>query len=93
MNTPYSHAEDALAHHAANTAAVAIPVASVIFRLPEILTMIVSFLGIVWYGILIFDWVSRKVASHRQLKQSADRVAVPILDERHVPDDASPPSD
>lgn len=56
----YSAGEDAMAHHAANTAAIAIPVASVILHLPEVLTAIVSLLGIVWYGILIFDWVTKK---------------------------------
>lgn len=79
-----------MAHHAANTAAVAIPVASVVLHLPEILTAIVSLLGIVWYAILIFDWVSKKISTRRQLKQSADRVAVPILEERHGLDEHPP---
>jgi len=89
----YSPVEDAMAHHAANTAAVAIPVFSVVLHLPEILTCAVSFMGILWYGILMFDWASKRFALHRQLKQSSRRVAEPIIEERHAhtPDCPAPP--
>lgn len=91
----YSPAEDAMAHHAANTAAVVVPVVSVVLHLPEVLTCVVSLLGIVWYAILIWDWANKKIALHRALKQSADRVAVPIIEERHAhtPDCPAPPLD
>lgn len=86
----YSPAEDAMAHHAANTAAIAIPVASVILHLPEVLTACVSFMGIVWYGILIFDWISKRRAQKRQLKESAGRVRDKITEMPHVdPTDGS----
>ena len=81
---PYSSGEDAAAHHAANTAAVAIPVASIFLHLPEVLTALVSIMGIIWYTILIYDWACKRRHIRMQIKQSADRVAVPILEQHEI---------
>lgn len=74
-----------MAHHAANTAAVAIPVFSVILHLPEVLTAVVSLLGIVWYSILIYDWVMKRLQQRAQTRQSTLRVATALIEERHGP--------
>lgn len=87
MNTPQS---DAAAHHAANAAAVAIPVGSVIFRLPEIVTLVVGVLGIIWYAILIAEKMTKWWQQLKQIRQSAHRVAVKDLKEHH--DDYKPPA-
>lgn len=91
----YSPAEDAMAHHAANTAAVVVPVASVLLHLPEVLTCMVSFMGIMWYGILMFDWATKRIAQRRQMKQSAGRVRDKITEmpHAHTIDDPAPPTD
>lgn len=74
-----------MAHHAANTAAVAIPIFSVILHLPEVLTAIVSLLGIVWYSILIYDWVVKRLQQRAQTRQSTFRVTAALIEERHGP--------
>ena len=92
----YSPTEDAMAHHAANTAAVVVPLTSALLHLPEILTCLVSFMGILWYGILMYDWIVKKIQIAKQVKQSSVRVAAPILEEKHpdahTPDCPAPPT-
>lgn len=89
MKTP-NGIDDALAHHAANAAAVVIPVASVTFHLPEVITVLVGILGIIWYAILIGEKIARWRAQWKQTRQSTGRVAVKELEERH--DNYTPPS-
>lgn len=84
--TPYSHVDDVLAHHAANTAAVVIPVASAAFRLPEYITMAVGLAGLIWYGILIGEWIAKKRRLWIQMHDSKGRVKVVITGPNHVPD-------
>lgn len=50
-----SHGSDAIAHHAANAAAIAIPVGSILLRAPEILSIVLSLVGLAWYSVLFYD--------------------------------------
>lgn len=56
--------QDATIHHAANTAAIIIPLMSISLHGPEILSYTTASLGIVWYAILIGEriasWISRR---------------------------------
>lgn len=49
------HAESAVAHHAANTAAVVFPISSFVLHLPEALSVTLMIAGLGWYGILYYD--------------------------------------
>ena len=55
MTTGYSHAGDNLAHHAANVAAIAFPLSSVLLHLPETLSIALMVMGLAWYIILFYD--------------------------------------
>ncbi len=55
MTTGYSHAGDNLAHHAANVAAIAFPLSSVLLHLPEILSIVLMCMGLAWYVVLFYD--------------------------------------
>lgn len=46
---------DPMAHHAANLAAVVAPVASAMLSLPEVLTVVLTCMGIAWYAVLFYD--------------------------------------
>ena len=81
MSNGYTPNEDVLAHHAANAAAVAFPVASVVLHLPEIVTVVVGILGIVWYGILIGEKIMGWVKQMKQIRASSRNVAERLKDE------------
>lgn len=49
------HGSDAIAHHAANAAAIVLPVGSVVLHLPEIVSVILGLVGLAWYGVLFYD--------------------------------------
>lgn len=55
---PQSNAQEAVIHHAANAAAIAIPTGAVVFNLPEWVAVVTGCLGIIWYSILILEKVS-----------------------------------
>jgi len=61
-----SHTQDVVVHHAANAAAVAIPVGSVVFHLPEWVAIVAGCLGIIWYMILIGEKISGWVVKARK---------------------------
>jgi len=46
---------DPVVHHAANLAAVIAPVTSVMLSLPAVLTVVLTLMGICWYGVLFYD--------------------------------------
>lgn len=46
---------DPVIHHAANIVAVVAPVTSVVLNLPEVLTVVLTIMGIAWYGVLFYD--------------------------------------
>ncbi len=60
MATSYSHANDALAHHAANVAAIAFPFSSIVLHLPEALSVLLMCAGLLWYGVLFYDRFVKK---------------------------------
>lgn len=80
--THYTPGEDAIAHHAANAAAVVFPVASVVLHLPEIVTVVVGILGIVWYAILIGEKIAGWRAQFLQIQASSRAVAERLKDEQ-----------
>ena len=55
MSLTASHGSDAVAHHAANVAAVAFPVGAWIFNLPGFLQFILVVAGLGWYAVLFYD--------------------------------------
>lgn len=55
MTTSYTHANDTLSHHAANVAAIAFPISSLVLHLPEALSILLMCLGVGWYGVLFYD--------------------------------------
>lgn len=61
----FQNAQEATIHHAANAAAVVIPVGAAVFHLPEYVTMITAGLGAIWYLILIGEWLYKKYRSFR----------------------------
>lgn len=65
MNYP-NHGSDALAHHAANAAAIALPTLSITFRLPEALSVLLTVAGLAWYGVLFYDRFIGKKHRHRR---------------------------
>ena len=52
-------ANDQVAHHAANAAAVAVPVAAVAYHLPDYLVYSTAIAGLIWYIMLISEKLSR----------------------------------
>lgn len=66
-----SHGSDAIAHHAANAAAIAIPVGSILLRAPEILSIVLSIVGLAWYSVLFYDRFI-KAKPHAKPKNKAD---------------------
>ena len=58
----HSGAQEATIHHAANVAAVAIPVGAAVFNLPNMIVLITACLGAIWYIILIAE----KIAIYRR---------------------------
>lgn len=52
MTDPHSNV---IAHHAANAAAIALPVGSVLFHLSAILSVVLTVAGLAWYGVLFYD--------------------------------------
>jgi hypothetical protein len=85
-----STGQEAVIHHAANTAAIAIPVGAVMFHLPEIVAIITGILGIVWYSILIVEKVASWRAQWLQIRQSSRSVVQRLKDEN--PPRETPPS-
>lgn len=49
------HGSDALAHHAANAAAIAMPLGSLVLGLSPYLTVVLTIAGLAWYGVLFYD--------------------------------------
>lgn len=62
----HSQTQEAVIHHAANAAAVAIPVGSVVFHLPEWVAVTAGILGIIWYLILIGEKITGWVMAHKR---------------------------
>lgn len=56
----FSRAEDITSHHVANAAAIGIPAGSWAVHAPEYLTTAVAIAGLIWYFILIGEWVAKK---------------------------------
>ncbi len=78
-----SRTQDAVIHHAANAAAVAIPAGAAVFHLPDILTIMTAIAGLLWYAILISEKVALWFRKYRQFRQSSHRVATKLNEERH----------
>lgn len=74
---------DAVAHHAANAAAIIFPVASASFSLPEWVTMIVGTLGALWYLVLFGEKIVKWRQQWLQIKASSRRVATKEIEKRH----------
>lgn len=51
----HPHGSDALAHHAANAAAIAMPLGALVFGLSPYLTILLTIAGLAWYGVLFYD--------------------------------------
>lgn len=58
----WQFAQDHFVHHAANAAAVTIPIMSAMLDAPTLLTEITGVLGILWYAVLFGEkiWVAIK---------------------------------
>lgn len=80
--TNYTPGEDVIAHHAANVAAIAFPMASVVLHLPEVVTVVVGILGIIWYGILIGEKIAGWRAQFLQIQASSRTVVERLKDEQ-----------
>lgn len=61
----YTPTDDALAHHAANAAAIVIPVGAAVLQAPYNFTWVTVVLGAIWYLILIGEWAYKKYRSIR----------------------------
>ncbi len=61
-------AQDNMIHHAANTAAIAIPMMSIALHGPQILSYTTAGLGCVWYGILIGERVMGMISRWKSKK-------------------------
>lgn len=79
--------------HAVNAGVVTLTASSFWAHAPEVVTLTLGLLGIVWYCMQIADWLQRKFRIARQLQQSGARVATPILEERHGTDVAETDTD
>lgn len=87
MNIPPSQ-------HVTNAAAISLPAMSWALSLPETVTMVVGILGAIYYLMLMFDWIMKKIKTYQQIKQSSRRIAAPILEDHDVARalDKNPPS-
>jgi len=63
MALPISHGSDALAHHAANAAAIAIPVGAYFLGAEPYLVLIATVAGLLWYAVLFYDRFFRSNAT------------------------------
>lgn len=59
-NVVQPHGSDALAHHAANAAALAMPLGSLVLGLSPYLTILLMVAGLAWYGVLFYDRFAAK---------------------------------
>ena len=55
-----NHGSDALAHHAANVAAVAIPMGAIILGASPYISIVLMLIGFLWYGVLFYDRFLKK---------------------------------
>ena len=55
MSITTSHGSDAVAHHAANAAAIAIPVGAYFLDAEPYLVFIATLAGLLWYAVLFYD--------------------------------------
>jgi hypothetical protein len=79
----HSNAQEVAIHHAANTAAIAIPVGAIAYHLPDAVVATTGLLGATWYLILIGEKIALWRAQWRQTRESANRVALILQEERH----------
>jgi hypothetical protein len=79
----HSQTQEAIIHHAANAAAIVFPVSAVLLHMPEVIAIITGLLGIIWYSILIVEKVALWRTQWRQTRESANRVAIVLQEERH----------
>lgn len=66
--------------------------AALFAHLPETLSCLVAIASLFYYYLVISDKLAQRRAVRDALKQSADRVAVPILEDRHGPNEHPPAS-
>jgi hypothetical protein len=69
-------------HHTANVAAVAVPFGAIAYHLPDAIVATTGLLGAVWYLILIGEKVALWRVQWRQTRESANRVALKLGQER-----------
>lgn len=55
-----AHGSDTLAHHAANAAAIAIPVGAWLAGIEPYFAAFLTFIGLCWYGVLFYDRFLKK---------------------------------
>lgn len=55
MSSNYMHGNDTVAHHAANVAAIAIPVSGYALGVEPFLVLAATVLGLFWYAVLFYD--------------------------------------
>jgi len=68
-------------HHAVNAVVAAAPVASFVSHLPETVTVVAGILASIYYVMLMFDWISKKVRTWKQIIASARSVGQRLKDE------------
>ena len=78
---------DQIAHHAANAAAIAFPIASIMLQLPTALSIVLMILGIGWYIVLFTE----KVAFWRAKSQTVKTITVTKTIETAPPSSTVPP--
>lgn len=67
--------------------------AAIAAHAPEVLSCAVALASLFYYYLVITDKLAQRRAVRDALKQSADRVAIPILEDRHADThDDHPPS-
>lgn len=67
--------------HIANAAVIAAPAVSWQLSLPETVTVAVGVLGGIYYLMLMYDWISKKVRTWKQIVASARSVGQRLKDE------------
>ena len=71
--------------HTFNALPVVATFGSIVSHLPEAITVLVGLASLFYYWLVISEKLEQRKAQRDQIKQSATRVAVPILEERHGP--------
>lgn len=76
--------QEPTAQHTVNAAALVVPLVSSALSWPEVLTIILTCLGILWYLIQMGDWAVKKCKIFIMIRQSSRRVAKPILEDHEI---------